>query len=31
MLLLCYCLWLGMRYEWQQPHKKMIEFDSGAE
>lgn len=31
MLLLCYCLWLGMRYELQQPHKKMIEFDSGAE
>ncbi|MFO7818450.1 MAG: BCCT family transporter [Desulfovibrionales bacterium] len=28
MLLLCYCLWLGMRYERRQPHKKLIEFDS---
>ncbi|MFP4169364.1 MAG: BCCT family transporter [Desulfonatronovibrionaceae bacterium] len=31
MLLLCYCLWLGMRYEWRKPHKKVIEFDAASD
>ena len=27
MLVLCYCLWLGMRYEWRQPHTKTMDLD----
>jgi glycine betaine transporter len=27
MLLLCYCLWLGMRYEWEKPHQAQLDID----
>jgi glycine betaine transporter len=27
MLVLCYCLWLGMRYEWREPTAETMDLD----